>query len=581
MRGGIALALIVALAGCVTTPAADLDPSDVGIADLDAEGFSPVRFQGVKFFEADLGSVDGLRLHGDVYLPDAPADGDAPERYPTILMLSPYWGTGTQGDPELGYMPYDFVLQRLVPRGYAVVYGDLAGNGGSGGCWDFMGPVERKSAVAMVEAIAEQEWSNGKVAMHGLSYDGMTQIMAASDQAPHLVTVIPAAPLTSAYSGLRMGGVHYGGGWHQTISGYESATLVPPVGPFGANPGRVPGWSETVAASPRCLADNHAGDATGEYNDYYAARDYRALGADVKASVFYMQGFLDGAVKPDNYGNWFQGVSTLKKAWLGQWWHQYPNAEGSGRDDLYLTIHRWLDHELMGIDNGIDREPVVDVQDSLGRWRREASWPPSDAWPHTLYLSGDGALVEADPEEGTVSFGGPASLTDQALATGIGRATFGELALAKPLHIAGTPILNVTLSSDRPAGVVIARLYDGERMVTQGAYNLLFADGLETMRPVTPGEPLTLSVRLYPTDWLATDSLRIELSTQDAREWFDSDAPASTLTLQAGEGATLTLPLIERAPEAFFLTTCGMALAEAVPDCFDEDKKDLGVEDDS
>ena len=577
MRTALALVLALLAAGCVATPAADLDAaSATPVAGVDAEGFAPVLFDAVEFFETDLGVVDGLTLHGDVYLPASPlAEAAGIETFPTVLMLSPYWGTGTQGSHELGYMPYDFLVDRLVPRGYAVVYGDLAGNGGSGGCWDFMGPVERKSAVAMVEAIAEQPWSDGKVAMHGLSYDGMTQIMAASDQAPHLVTVIPAAPLTSAYSGLRMSGVHYGGGWHQTIAGYESATLQPPVGPFGQNPSRLPGWTETLAASPRCLAENHQGDATGAYNDYYAARDYRALGADVKASVFYMQGFLDPAVKPDNYGAWFQGVTTPKKAWLGFWYHQYPTAENAGRDDMYLAIHRWLDHELKGIENGIDAEPVVDVQDSLGRWRREAAWPPQDATTRTLHLSADGALVAEAPGEGAVSFGGPIAVTDLALGTGMGPAVFD--AEPAPLHLVGAPTLELTLSSDRPAGMVVARLYDGERMVTQGAANLLFAGGLEAPEPLSPGAPVSVVLSFYPTDWVVTGSLRLVLATQDATGWFDPDAAAATLTLQTGESAKLTLATIERAPEAFFLTSCGLALKDAVDGCYKE-LADLGVE---
>lgn len=301
MRGALTvLATFALVAGCVSAPAADLAPAAAPIPGTDAEGFAPELFGGFDFFELDLAVEDGLRLHADVYLPTDPNPGaEAPEKFPAILLLSPYWGAGTGGLGEVGYMPYDFLVQRLLPRGYAVVFGDLAGNGGSSGCWDFMGPVERKSAVAMVEAVAAQEWSDGKVGMMGLSYDGMTQIMAASDAAPHLVTVVPAAPLTEAYKGLIMNGVHYGGPWHATVASYESSSLMGP----GPNPARFPGWIETVRDSPRCLAENHAGDTPlNAYTEYYEARDYRALGADVKASVFYIQGFRDGAVKPDNFG---------------------------------------------------------------------------------------------------------------------------------------------------------------------------------------------------------------------------------------------------------------------------------------
>lgn len=583
MRAGHVITLVAALvaAGCVTTPSADLDANAAELAGLvDAEGFAPVLFSDVEFREVDLGVVEGLRLHADVYLPAGAAGEGAPTSFPTILLMSPYWGSGTGGSHELGYMPYDFLVERLLPRGYAVVYGDLAGNGGSSGCWDFMGPVERKASSAMVEAIAAQDWSDGKVGMMGLSYDGMTQIMAASDAPEHLVTVVPAAPLTHAYAGLRMNGVHYAGGWRAVIPAYESSSLTPPVDPFGpgANPERVPGWSETVARSPQCLAENHAGDATGEYNDYYDARDYRALGANVKASVFFMQGFLDANVKPDNYGEWFAGVPTLKKAWLGYWYHQYPIAENAGRDDMYLTLHRWFDHTLKGIPNGIDKEPAVDVQDSLGGWRHESAWPPADITPRILQLSADGTLVETGASAGEVAIGGPTSALDLVTENGAGRALFGETPFPDGLHIAGRPMLNLTLASDRPTGVLIARLYEGDRMVSQGAFDLRFANGLATMEPLTPGVPATIGFELYPTDWRvpAGGALRLELATLDPQVWFETLDATGTLTLEAGETATLTLPTVARADDAVFLTSCGESLKDAA-DCY-LDLEDVGVE---
>lgn len=577
MRGGFTLvATLALLAGCVNAPTADVATIPVPVEGVDAEGFAPELFSGFEFSELDLAVEDGLRLHADVYLPVDPlADAaDVPETFPTVLLLSPYWGGGTAGVGQPGYMPYHFLVERLLPRGYAVVFGDLAGNGGSSGCWDFMGPVERRSAVAMVEAIAAQEWSDGKIGMMGISYDGMTQIMAASDVAEHLVTVVPAAPLTHAYAGLIQNGVHYGELWHATVPFYEAASLAGP----GNNPERIPGWIETVRDSPQCLAMNHAGDQpTNAYNDYYAARDYRALGADVKASVFYIQGFRDANVKPDNFGAWFDAVPTTKKAWLGHWFHQYPTAANAGRDDMYLTLHRWFDFTLKGIQNGIDKEPVYDVQDSLGQWRREDTWPPADATPLVLQLGADGALAQS-AEAGSLSFGGPTALLSLA-GEAMGEAAFESEPFAEGIHIVGTPWLNLTLASDRPTGAVIARLWDGERLVAQGAYNLLYAGGLASPEPLTPGEPVSISFALYPTDWALEPggTLRLTLATQDPLAWYDPDAGAGTLTLDAGESALLTLATIRLAPEEVFLTSCGERLADDGPDCW-LDLDDKGVD---
>ncbi|MHB1260169.1 MAG: CocE/NonD family hydrolase [Thermoplasmatota archaeon] len=575
------LSLLVAavVAGC----AGKEFPGDAGtpVVDdrLDAEGFVKERFTGVTFLEQDIGGGEGaLRLHADIYLPSAPKGADAPTKFPTILLLSPYWGSGTHGEP-VGYMPYDFLVERLLPRGYAIVFGDLGGNGGSSGCWDFMGPVERESAYNMVEAIAAQDWSDGQIGMFGLSYDGMTQVMAASDAAPHLVTVVPASALTEAYRGLKMSGVHYGGGWHSTISGYESSSVMGP-GPDVEE--RRAGWVETMQNSPECMADNHNGDAaTGAYTDYYKQRDFRPFAPSVTASVFVTQGFEDGAVKPDNLGDWFNGIPTEKKLWVGHWYHQYPTAQNAGRTDMYLTFHRWFDHTLYGVDNGIDREPMVDVQDSLGRWRHESSWPPADAATTRFAVDSDGSLGDpTSATEGDIAFGGPTSVTDIALSDGRGSVVVTSEPLAADLHISGTPAFNASYRPDGPTGYVVARLYDDDRMISQGAFNGIFAEGLEQPQPMQRDVIVRFRLAMYPTDWVveAGHTLRLVLSTVDGQGWFDPDPSLASFDLQAGKDAQLELPTIPSRDSAVFLTSCGMVLKADVPSCF-KDLEDEGVPD--
>jgi predicted acyl esterase len=368
-----------------------------------------------------------------------------------------------------------------------------------------------------------------------------------------------------------------------------------PVDPFGVvfgnppNPERFPGWADTLRGSPGCMADNHQGYMpTNAHTPYFDARDYQALGADVTASVFYIQGFLDTAVKPDNFGAWFDAVPTTKKAWLGHWYHMYPTAQGGGRDDMFLTLHRWFDHTLKGIDNGIDKEPMVDVMDSDGGWRHEHAWPPADVAPLVYQLDASGALVTAGASAGAVEIGAPTDAATVALASNpivgptsplASGAPFETETLGKPLRIAGSPWLDLTLASDRPTGAIVAKLFDGERLVSQGAYNLLYAGGLAEPEPLSAGEPVTVSFAMYPTDWLAMEgsALTLVLMAQDPEGWFESDASMAILTLEAGETATLTLPTIERADDAVFLRSCGWPLENVVDGCF-QDLKDLGME---
>jgi uncharacterized protein len=71
---------------------------------------------------------------------------------------------------------------------------------------------------------------------------------------------------------------------------------------------------------------------------------------------------------------------------------------------------RWFDHYLLGRDNGVDREPPVDLfvfGDNV--WRKETAWPLARAVPTKWYLTsaghantsaGDGALDTIPPRAG-------------------------------------------------------------------------------------------------------------------------------------------------------------------------------------
>ena len=49
-----------------------------------------------------------------------------------------------------------------------------------------------------------------------------------------------------------------------------------------------------------------------------------------------------------------------RKIWLSQTGHVDPFD--FRREDWVRTLHRWFDHELYGLDNGIMDEPAVDFQ---------------------------------------------------------------------------------------------------------------------------------------------------------------------------------------------------------------------------
>src|SRR5687768_16454468 len=167
---------------------------------------------------------------------------------------------------------------------------DLRGTGKSTGCLDHRGPNDAKDMKLVVEYLAGQPWSNGKVGMTGHSYVGSTPSVAAAMRPKGLAKIVPSAGLASMYSHQFQMGVPYNLQWVGPMAAYEGLALsrdlppgLPPVpvvgGPTGDN------W--TVPPNPQtgCGMQNSAltagsGQATGQYELWHAKRDWRNLAAD-------------------------------------------------------------------------------------------------------------------------------------------------------------------------------------------------------------------------------------------------------------------------------------------------------------
>jgi len=73
-----------------------------------------------------------------------------------------------------------------------------------------------------------------------------------------------------------------------------------------------------------------------------------------------------------------------RKLWLPQVGHVDPFDFRRG---VWVdTLHRWFDHWLHGIDNGIMREPMVDIERRVNEWRTYGTWPAPDARKVGLFL---------------------------------------------------------------------------------------------------------------------------------------------------------------------------------------------------
>jgi X-Pro dipeptidyl-peptidase len=349
----------------------------------------------------DTGELD--EIYVDIIRPAATEDG---VKVPTIVVASPYYHSNGRGrlaerKPAPGEPIDRFPLYYdnfFVPRGYAVALLDLAGTRGSTGCLDIGGPAEIDNTVKLIEWLAGDgtaydldgnevaaDWSNGLSGMVGKSWDGTVANGAAARGVDGLATIVPIEGISSWYHWYWHNGVHFQG--HTALSlatSIQTSNQLPPI-------------SECTDVRSELALGEITADPDHEF---WAERDFIKDADKVKASVFVVHGTNDYNVKPINYGEWWDALAendVPRKIWLAPVAHE--KAFDFRRDEWMVTIHRWFDYWLHGIENGIMDEPVADIEHGLGDWGAFDTWPGGT---ETLLRLGQPENA-SDPRQGALS----------------------------------------------------------------------------------------------------------------------------------------------------------------------------------
>jgi X-Pro dipeptidyl-peptidase len=271
---------------------------------------------------------------------------------PAVLTLSPYSVLGREN-----------VAMEWVPEGYVHVWADVIGTGNSGGCYDYGGEREKRTGYELVEWIAKQPWSNGKVAMIGGSYNGTTAWATATQAPPHLTTIVPEAAIARWYDYAFAGGIRYllnnenpADEGFDTPLAFDFGLAMPP--PIDVQD---PAWAEKVASTITPCDEithvEHGYDETPDYDDFWVERDYLKDADKIDIPVLIAHNWGDWNVKAD--GAWWM-YNDLKKSnpskttfYAGTRWEGH-GTPGGNYDQV---VRQWFDHFLMGKDNGIDKLP--------------------------------------------------------------------------------------------------------------------------------------------------------------------------------------------------------------------------------
>ena len=518
MRTRSTIALLIALAllgGLPVSPASALPREDA------------------DHYEYYFTSYDGVnKLHADVLRPKG-VPMDVPQ--PVILTVSPYTNHAPEsfGDEDgTGPAPrfYDFLdLSGALSQGYTYAIVDLPGDGGSAGCNDWGGAREQAAVAAAVEWIADQPWSNGKVGLLGKSYDGWTGLMGVAQQPDGLAAVAALEPVYSGYRYIYMNGIRrtnwpYG----QSFTNYDMQT------------GR-PGETEyNVNSAPQvwCYPVNIAGQNLdfSETGPYWAERNLVPTSQGKSTPVFLTQGFLETNTKWDGAAQYFNGLTGGEsRVWYGQFDHaraweknvpgSTPGGDGTrwqaGRTDFMEQLMRFFDEHLKGIKPAVE-DPVVEVQDILGRWRTEETWPPKDV-----------ATYETTLRQGSYLDNG----------SGHGRtpsATQGLWNISNPLEhelwLSGEPVVSVSVDA-LPNANLAANVYD----VAPDGTLFMVSRGVQSL---TGTGVRNFTFTMYGQDWPIQPGHRIAvlISPANTDEFrYDNTSTRQAVTIRY---ATIDLPFL-------------------------------------
>ncbi len=557
------LVLALATAGCIgTQEAIEEDATEAPSASIDdlTEPIYEAIQRTEHVIQDTVHGEETNEIWMDVYRPE-----NAEDPVPVILVFTPYQSLGDalgslsalDGDvpipPEES--PYNPALvDFFTPRGYAVAFASVPGNHNSGGCIDQSGPDQWKDGYAVVEWLGTQEWSNGNVGMYGASYDGETQITTALLNPPSLKTIVPTASVDSQYKYLHYGGVPYELQGAGTMAAYLAISAIP-----GTRPNAALTYHERFTCQPENL--ERALDTTGDWHTYWEDRAYHKLAPESNVTMLRTHGFQDWNVKPDHIDPSTNEWGGETRAIYGQWGHAQPDRDDWwGHGDI---LHQWFDEHLHGIDTGIkDALPPVLFEDTQGQWYGVNDFPITDQEPVTFHLTHEGTLEEHVNEPGELiihdyprdapgmsmgTTGPTVSTIGETLTDHPATLTFETTPFEEEFLITSRPTLNLTATTDQTSTHWVAHLEvvrtDGEsEWINRGYLDATQRHGVETTEPLTPGEPYTFTLEMFPqADVIQPgDVLRLTLTNTD--DWVHQDDSYATSTIETGPNATLALP---------------------------------------
>ncbi len=531
------------------------------------------------------------RMHVDVTRPKQTETQKL--KLPVIYESSPYFaGTGTADlqyfwnpKQELGTQPQPrkkfppmkprnnrpviskAQVSQWVPQGYIVVHSSSPGTGLSQGCPTVGGDNESLAPKAVIDWLngrakgyttpdgneeVKAYWTTGKVGMTGTSYDGTLPLAAATTGVEGLEVIIPIAPNTSYYHYYRTNGlIRHPGGW----LGEDIDVLYD----FIHSQPEHCDYCDSVVKVGQMLANHDR--VTGDFNDWWAGRDYLNDMGPMKCAMLMAHGFNDWNVVPEHSYRIYEAAKA-KGLPVKIYYHQ----GGHGGEPPFEMMNKWFAKFLYGIDNDALEGPkayIVREGAKNAEPTPYADYPNPEAKPVTLYLTAGapkaGELVTVKkPSQGIENLVDNYTISGSALAQkswSAQRLIFLSPVLKEAVHLSGTTTITIRLASSKPAAnlsIWMVQLpWNPERrapmtdnIITRGWADPQNYKSLRESEPLVPDQFYELTFNLQPDDQIIPAGKQIGLMIFSSDKDFTLHPEPGTELMVDLDATSITMPVV-------------------------------------
>lgn len=397
-------------------------------------------------------------------------------------------GEASQASESFNGMPAYTLNTYLSVRGYAVVYASGIGTKDSDGLQTCGSPEQVDSMKAVIEWLhgdrraftdrtsgitIKADWCNGCVGMTGRSYLGTMATAVATTGVAGLKAIVSEAAISNWYDYYRENGLVMAPGGFQ---GEDADVLAAECFSRTKSPAdykRIEATNDKYMKGLEAAEDRN----TGNYNGFWARRNYQPSIDNIKCAVMMVHGLNDWNVKPSNVKALYDGLKSVNvpsKLILHQGQHIYINAFRSL--DFSEMVNLWFANKLWGVENNADEilpDLIVQANDQPETWKTANNWSGSQVTKlnftdHSLTTEdvNGGAPIEfndhQDPDTYTKWCKNPQEWSKALLADDQNKfsAHFTTVPTKDDWLLRGTPLLKIRVSSSTDHGLISARLVD-------------------------------------------------------------------------------------------------------------------------